>query len=141
MNNSNIISENEYKELKNKFEIYSQALTKFLKENKRNYITQKESELLPESLTHDQISSIEVYEFINDIPDKYFIYVNEKERIVTTWTGEKLGRITFLGSKYKSNFRDKRRTIHFTGINNKKYYGIYYCDSGDYARVRLYKNQ
>lgn len=141
MENNNVISENEYNELKNKYDIYHKALMQFLKENKKNWIDQEESKLLPEDLTHDQISSLEVYEFVNDIPDKYFIYVNEKERIVTTWTGEKLGRITFLGSKYQSNLGDMRKTLHFTGINNKKYYGIFYCGNGDYARVRLYKNQ
>lgn len=38
---------------------------------------------------------IEVYEFRRDVPDRYFLYINERTRRATTWTGAPLGVVIF----------------------------------------------
>lgn len=108
-------------------------------------------------LSNEERSAIEVYEWVMYPPVRAFVYVkvNEPERLklkawekhghpvygqVTTWTGDKLGNAIF-GDVYRSNFGDKRASIEVTGINGRKYHGIYYCDAGDYARIKMNKNQ
>lgn len=85
-------------------------------------------------------SQLEVYDFCNDPPDKYFLYVNESKREATTWTGDKLGVVTF-GQEYRDNFGGKRVSVWIEAINGKSYHGIYFKSSGDYARVKLCKGK
>jgi len=89
-------------------------------------------------ITNDEWSAIEVYEFIHDKPDRYFCYVNEKERKVTTWTGDILAHHCVLGSPFHV-FNAERRSIRFKAINGRIYYGWYFSGSGDYARVKATK--
>lgn len=93
-------------------------------------------------ITNEQRSQIEVYEFVNNPPKKYFLYVNPEKRIVTTWMGDILGNITFLGLPYKCpafGWPSTRQNLTFRGINGKNYTGIFYKSSGDYARVKMIK--
>jgi len=93
-------------------------------------------------VTNEEISAAEVYQFINDPPDKYFVYINEERHEATTWIGEKLGHVTGLSQIPKrSNFGDFRVYIDVYGINGKKYHGVYYKSAGDYARIKMYKHQ
>lgn len=98
--------------------------------------------------THDNnmTSAIELYEWKRDKPDSYFLYIDEKSQRATTWTGDTLGRVVFSGSPYytgkrKNMFRSKRQSITVYGTNGVTYYGTYFVSSGDYARIRAYKNQ
>lgn len=97
------------------------------------------SDLIP----NKECGEIEEYEFYNYPPDKYFVYVNEEKKIVTTWTGLKLGDIIFPNvfyiHEYKTNFGDTRINIKIKGINGLEYNGIYFKSSGDYARIRIAK--
>jgi hypothetical protein len=91
--------------------------------------------------TNAERSAAEVWEFIHDIPDKYFLYVrvtagNGMRGIVTTWMGDKLGDCQ-LGTAYRDNFGGKRQSIRVQGINGHEYVGTYFKSSGDYARIRL----
>ena len=129
-----MITESEYKILKNKYNQFNFA------RNGRTVLSPEDLKTMPEQPTADEISSIEVYEFITNPPDKYFLYVDAKKNIVTTWTGEVLGKC-YLGRKYKSNMKDVRQSIDVYAINGKKYFGIYYTSAGDYARIKLCKNQ
>jgi hypothetical protein len=131
-----MITESEYLDLKNKYNAY--AIARELVCGKRNYVTLDDQKLLPEPCTNEEISQIEVYEFVTKFPEEYLLYVNEEKCIVTTWTGEKLGRC-ILGREYNSNMGDNRRSIKIWGINHKEYYGTYYQSTGDYARVKMYK--
>ena len=79
--------------------------------------------------TNDERSAVEIFDFVNNPPDKYFLYINDKEKKATTWTGERLGYVTFLNS-------NKNPKIVIEAINGKTYKGIYYKEDGDYARVK-----
>lgn len=88
-------------------------------------------------VSNEEISALEVFEFIHDAPEKYFLYIREKEREAITWTGDKLGDITYMGPIWGDNFGGKRRSITVRAINGKCYVGTYYTSSGNYARVKL----
>lgn len=104
---------------------------------KKNSFTSEMLLQLPQpNPTNAERSAIEVYEFIENPPKKYLVYVDVEKKVVTTWVGDVLGRVTWMGSRYKSSFGDKRVNFGFRGINGYDYYGTHYCSSGDYARVR-----
>ena len=92
--------------------------------------------------TNDERSTVEVYEFCQNPPTRYFLYIGfpkfGEPAIATTWTGDKLGDVSF-GTSYRSNFGDKRVPVTIRAINGKTYHGIYYSDAGTYARVKLSK--
>jgi hypothetical protein len=87
-------------------------------------------------------SSVEVYEFCQNPPERYFLYISfpefGKPAIATTWTGERLGAVTF-GQSFRSPFGDKRVPVRIKAINGKDYAGTYYSDAGSYARVKMCK--
>jgi hypothetical protein len=114
------------------------VIRNFLQTNK---LTAAESATLP-TVTNEERSSCEVYDFVTNPPDKYVLYINDERHEATTWTGEKLGHVTGLSQTPKrSNFGDLRIYIDVYGINGKKYHGVYYKSAGDYARIKMYKNQ
>src|SRR5574338_481688 len=76
-------------------------------------------------IDNDDSSAIEVYEFVRDKPEKYFLYINEKEGTATTWIGDILGTVSF-GTTYRAVFGDKRQHVRVYAINGKTYSGIYY---------------
>lgn len=105
---------------------------------KKGSFSPEEMTMLPPNITNEQKSEVEIYEFINNPPDKYFLYIDEKKAIATTWMGDRLGNVTF-GRAYRTGFGDTRVPIDVYGINNIKYHGIYYKSAGDYARITAYK--
>ena len=91
-------------------------------------------------------SSVEVYEFIHNPPEKYLVYIRRNvikpglvdSRIeATTWTGQVLG-YGKLGKFYRCG-RSRRYSVVFQGINGHSYKGTFYASSGDYARVHKVK--
>lgn len=135
-------TEQEYKEAKRKHDAYHEATMKYCKENKTNGIPTEICATFPfaNEVTNALRSALEVWEFIHDIPKKYFLYINQEKGTATTWTGQKLGTVSF-GTPSRSNFGDVRIPINVYAINGKKYYGTYYKGAGDYARITLFKNQ
>lgn len=99
-------------------------------------------------LTNEETSALELYEFVTFKPSALFAYVHlEKpsafdagDRYITTWQGDRLGTITYIGYAYRSNFGDTRRSIKIRAINGLIYSGTYYESSGDYCRVRALKS-
>ena len=85
-------------------------------------------------------SSVEVYEFCASPPATYFLYVNEAQRVATTWTGDKLGDVWF-GREYRDNFGGKRRSVSIKAVNGATYHGTYFKSAGDYARIRMARTQ
>lgn len=130
------ISEEQYNEIKNRYDTYHEA-RKLLCGN-RNYVTPADSEKLPPSVSSDEISMLETYEFIKNPPQKYFAYVDFRGGYLTTWTGELLGEIDFI-SRWKSNMGDTRYSIRVHAVNGKEYYGTYYSSAGDYCRITMIK--
>lgn len=91
-------------------------------------------------VTNEERSSMEVYDFVNTPPEKYFLYVDEKRMIVTTWTGDTLGDITYLSRPFVSGFgRSTRQSLRVKAINGLHYSGFYYSSSGNYARIKCLK--
>src|SRR5215469_13279623 len=84
-------------------------------------------------VTNEERSALEVFEFITNPPDKYFLYIDEKNGTATTWMGDMLGNVS-LGREYRDSFGGRRVPITVHGINCKKYHGTYYKSSGNYAR-------
>ena len=132
-----MLSQQEYQELRNKYDMYHSERERLF--GNRNYTTPEDRELLPPSPSSDEISAIEIYEFVNTPPKVYFVYANEEKRIVTTWTGEKLGNCNF-GKPFQSNFGDWRKPIWVNAINGKKYFGYFFFSTGDYCRIKELKN-
>ena len=109
-----MITESEYKNLKEKYEYYHSEREKIFP-GKCSFSKEDQSKL-PVSPTNDEISAIEMYEFVNDPPTRYFCYVSpDKNKYpnlkntfigqsckITTWTGDILG-YGKLGTKYRSN--------------------------------------
>jgi hypothetical protein len=116
-------------------------LREWMTEHKTNSYRREElpAHIVPP--TNDETGALEVFEFMRDKPDRYFLYVKtagldiEGACVVTTWNGERLGAGT-IGRVYRSNMGDKRRSIWFTAITGEKYSGTYFFGAGDYARVR-----
>lgn len=155
-----MLTAKQYEELKQRYDKYDSWRKSYIAEH-GNGIPLSD---IPESLrvTNDEISKLEVYEFCNDVPDSYFLYVSENRKqkvvhpewiekygkdyyqtwqhVVTTWTGDILGKC-LLGSPYYSNFGDKRQSITVWGLNGVVYYGTYFTGAGNYARIRKAKKQ
>lgn len=117
------------------------ATKEYLTAHKTNAIPGEVAATFPyaDIVTNELRSKIETYEFIKDKPERYFIYINEKEQIATTWMGDYLGKVSF-GSVYRSNMSDRRQSIDIAAVNGLKYYGTYYKDAGNYARIKAYKH-
>ena len=136
-----MITKDEYNELTYKYNLYHSERNRLFVG--KNYVDKEMALELPEACTNDQISAIEVYEFVTNPPDKYFSYIGKRVGnvgVMTTWTGEVLGRV-LLWNTWQSNFGDTRMSIDVWGINGIKYHGFYYKSAGDYCRVTAYKEQ
>jgi hypothetical protein len=89
--------------------------------------------------TDAELSSFELFEFCRAKPDRYFLYISEPIGLATTWTGEKLGRVTF-GRAYRDNFGGTRVPVWVKAVNGCSYFGTHFKSAGDYARVRKVKS-
>ena len=90
-------------------------------------------------VTNEERSALEVFEFVTNPPDKYFLYISEKNRTATTWTGDLLGHVSF-GREYRDSFGGKRVPITVRVINGHTYHGTYFKSSGNYARIKKAKS-
>lgn len=94
-------------------------------------------------------SAVERFEFCASPPGTYFLYITKPDAaalargesgVATTWTGDRLGRVTF-GREYRDSFGGRRVPIWIDAINGRRYAGTYFKSSGDYARVKLLKEK
>ena len=137
-----MITETEYKLIRAKIDTYEASKARlypckncFTPEMIENIVREANCGSSP---TNEERSAVEVYEFVHDAPDRYFVYVNKDTKEATTWTGDKLGAVVF-GREYRDNFGGKRIPITVFAINGTKYHGTYYASSGDYARIKRSK--
>lgn len=91
--------------------------------------------------TNEERGSIELYEFANSTPDKYFAYYSNDMRRITTWMGDTIGEVISHGNTFKSSFGDRRVNIRMRAINGKTYSGTCFLDSGTYCRLKLVKGR
>ena len=91
-------------------------------------------------VTNEERSALEVFEFCQNPPDKYFLYIREKDRTATTWTGDVLGQVSF-GREWRDSFGGRRSPVTIRAINGLTYHGTYFKSSGDFARVRQSKRK
>jgi len=95
-------------------------------------------------VTNEERSALEVFDFCQNPPDKYFLYIREKDRTATTWTGDVLGQVSF-GLVYKcpafGGFSSTRVPVTIRAINGLTYHGTYFKSSGDFARIRQSKRK
>jgi hypothetical protein len=130
----------EYATAKMMLSEYDATTILWMKENKTNGIPVEVTATFPyaDKINNDLRSAVEVYEFTQDKPSQYFLYISETTGKAITWTGQELGNVSF-GREWRSNFGDKRQAITVCGINGLTYFGTYYKSSGDYARIRVKK--
>ncbi|MBB4398721.1 hypothetical protein [Bradyrhizobium sp. ERR14] len=86
-------------------------------------------------VTNEERSALEIFEFLRDKPESYFLYISRDKGLATTWTGDELGRVVF-GRTYRDNFGGERVAITVHAISGDTYHGTYYKSSGDYARIK-----
>ena len=91
-------------------------------------------------VTNEERSALEVFEFCQNPPDKYFLYIREKDRTATTWTGDVLGQVSF-GREWRDSFGGRRVPVTIRAINGLTYHGTYFKSSGDFARIRQSKKK
>lgn len=148
-----MLNRRQYNRMKNRLKRYGNSMESLFP-GKNSFSPEEIREVcklakIRRGLTNDELSSIEVFEFCDNPPEKYVAYVGEENKayfmpndgkpvFITTWTGERLGH-AFMGKPYRSNFGDKRRTIRVYAINKKQYTGTYYYSAGNYCRLRLIK--
>ena len=132
----------EYLDAKLMVEVYDKFCSEYRTIHKTNGIPIDICKLFPYSteVTNELRSAIETFEFVLTPPKKYTVYVNESTGEVTTWTGQKLGRFQVING-FRSNFRDYRICVRIKAINGKSYYGIYFKSIGNYARIKMNKNE
>lgn len=139
-----MITKKEYENLKETESIYNSWSKQFKQKNGWTVIPANIAP--PVNFGNSERSKIEVYEFVKEKPNKYFLYVRKYSCTNTnygeaiTFIGDNLGSVRF-GREYKSSFGDIRQNITVKAINGCKYYGIYYKSSGDYARIKKYKGE
>ncbi len=90
--------------------------------------------------TNDMRGQVEAFELNRDKPEKFSAYVNEstseqvyattyiacRRRDLTTWTGHKLGVVTYTGPWHRNNFGGKWRAIDVRTVWGDRYYGREY---------------
>jgi hypothetical protein len=136
------ISEQEYltlKELSKRHEAFVDT-----KRGRNGWACYKPEEVPEDArMTNEQRNAIEVYEFVHNPPERYFLYINQTKGIATTWMGETLGSVVF-GREYRCpafGWHSTRVPVTVRGINGKLYHGTYFKSSGTYARIKLAKHQ
>jgi len=91
-------------------------------------------------VSNEERSALEVFEFCQTPPDKYFLYIREKDHTATTWTGDVLGQVSF-GREWRDSFGGRRVPVTVRAINGHTYHGTYFKSSGDFARIRQSKKK
>lgn len=136
-----VVSNSRYLALRKKYDKRDSALKKYFSATGRNYVD-KESERaynIPKGITNKQTSNIEVYEFKNrNNHGKYMAYMSGDRKRVTTWTGDTLGQISYLGNEYSTGL-GKRQNFRVKGIDGKNWSGTFFVSSGDYVIMKVVK--
>jgi len=120
----------------------NKMLRNYFKKSKTNWTNEKiRKKLGIPKVSNTERSMVEVYQFKQKPPKKYGAYMGSKLKKITTWTGQPLGNITWIGSEYKDGFGGTRQNFRVNAINKKKYSGTYFKSSGDYVNLKMLKDK
>lgn len=135
-----MITAQQHQELRARNDRHTEWAKQFIKPSGWTVIDKDEQKTCPPDavITNDERSAIEVFEFVTNPPESCALYIDEAKAIATTWTGDKLGTVTF-GHAFTDNFGGRRVPVSIRAINGRNYSGTYYKSAGDYARVRMLK--
>lgn len=93
--------------------------------------------------SNDERAQAELFDFVKDPPERYFLYIRAKKGThygasgeATIWTGVKLGDVQF-GNTWRDNMGSTRVSISVYAVNGYTYHGTYFKSAGDYARVKM----
>jgi len=144
----------EHQEVKERQAAYESWSKQFRQKN--GWIIIPPEAVPPVKFDNDDRSAIELWEWKHDPPEKYFLYIRENDKRpegfpyepplweAITFAGQKLGNVRY-ATEYKcpafGGWPSVRQSITVYGNNGVKYYGTYYKSSGDYARIKMMKNQ
>jgi len=131
-----MITKEQYETLRARLVVYDEWAKQFTMKNGWRVVPN--DAVPPVTVTNEDRSAIELYEFVHNAPDKYFLYINADKHTANTWTGEKLGRVEF-GNAWRDNFGGVRVHVRVYAVNGYVYSGTYFKTAGDYARVRKLK--
>lgn len=127
------------KEQRDEIMVRESKIQEYLKANKKNWLVPGElAEAGLNNVTNEERGEVELYDFVHNPPEKYFVYINQEKRTAGTFPGNVLGSVVF-GKEYYSCFGDKRQSVWIHAINGKTYAGTYYKSAGDYALVKALK--
>lgn len=137
-----MITEAEYKRLVAKENQYHNWLTS----TGKNYSGGDNP--VPEGIsypTHEESGMMQEYQWFNMPVERESWYITNvdlatRKGIIKTYHGVKLADV-FLGKIYRSNFGDKRVSIHVKGLNGIAYYGTFYIGTGDSANLKALVGQ
>lgn len=158
-----MITKEHYEEIKQRYDTFWSKAREWgcLKGNWWIISDEQREQLKPWSTSNEEISAMEVYEFVNTPPERYFCYIKYDREIriadngrpytprpryydkmtITTWIGELLGNGYFTSRLYHSNLGDERITFTVRAINGKDYYGTFFYSAGDYGRMKIKKSK
>jgi hypothetical protein len=130
----------EYEEKKAKIQAYHDATVAHIREF-GNGIPCEVAAKFPfaTEVSNELRSAVEEFQWRHEPPDKYFLYIDETKKEAITWTGQRLGSVFFGKTYYYGG--SKRVAITVQGSNGRKYHGTYFKGAGNYARIKLFKNQ
>lgn len=73
-------------------------------------------------------------------PECCFLHIDEPNRTATTWEGLPIGQVSF-GRAYHDDLGAYRVPVTVYAFDGSTYRGTFYKGYGDYARVRVCKNE
>ena len=122
---------------------YEKKFEAYRKKTKRNWINAEiQKKLKMPNVTNEMRSMVEVHQFKKNPPEKYFAYIqNSKPNKVTTWVGDPLGDITWMGREYSGGMGSVRQNLRIKAITGDIYSGTYFKSSGDYVRLKKLKQK
>src|SRR5262245_60014207 len=98
-----MITDAQAAEMRARYARYQQWAAQYVKPNGWTIIPAEAQPPVGDEWSNADSSTLEVYEFMHDKPQRYFLYIAEKTKLATTWTGDKLGDVEF-GASYRDNF-------------------------------------
>jgi len=107
---------------------------------KRNFINEKlKKEFNIPNISNKEKSKIEIYDFLKKRPKKYTAYMGKGK--ITTWTGDELAKLKWVGSEYQGGFGSKRENFRAITKKGDVYSGTHFKSSGDYVNMKRLKKE